>query len=80
MAADNLDVQTATLRLAQSRYQRDVAAAAQFPTLDGNTSYERQKPSDNGLLGLFSNGFSGDWPWWLRQSAGGRSGQPQRTL
>jgi NodT family efflux transporter outer membrane factor (OMF) lipoprotein len=60
VAADNLDVQTATLRLAQSRYQRDVAAAAQFPGLNGNTSYERQKPSDNGLLGLFSNGFSGN--------------------
>lgn len=59
VAAANLDVQTATLRLAQSRFQRDVAAAAQFPTLDGNASYEREKPSDNGLLGLFSNGSAG---------------------
>ncbi len=59
VAADNLDVQTATLRFAQSRFQRDVAAAAQLPTLDGNTSYERQKPSDNGLLGLFSSTSAG---------------------
>jgi NodT family efflux transporter outer membrane factor (OMF) lipoprotein len=59
VASANLDVQTATLRLAESRFQRDIAAAAQFPTLNGNTSYERQKPSDNGLLGLFSQGFSG---------------------
>lgn len=31
VAAANLDVQTATVRLAQSRFQRGVAAAAQFP-------------------------------------------------
>jgi NodT family efflux transporter outer membrane factor (OMF) lipoprotein len=60
VASDNLDVKTATLRLAESRFQRDVAAAAQLPQLNGNTSYERQKPSENGLLGLFSQGFSGN--------------------
>lgn len=59
VADANLDVKTATLRLAESRFQRGIAAAAQFPTLDGNTSYEREKPSANGLLGLFSNGSSG---------------------
>ncbi|MGO9132544.1 MAG: efflux transporter outer membrane subunit [Methylovirgula sp.] len=60
VADANLDVQTATLRLAESRFQRNVTAAAQFPTLNGNTSYERQKPSDNGLLGLFTSGTSGN--------------------
>lgn len=54
VADANLDVKTATLRLAESRFQRNVTAAAQFPALNGNTSYERQKPSENGLLGLFS--------------------------
>lgn len=68
VADDNLDVKTATLRLAESRYQRGVVASAQFPTFDGNTSYEREKPSANGLLGLFSNGASGS------PSAGGGFG------
>jgi NodT family efflux transporter outer membrane factor (OMF) lipoprotein len=59
VALSNLDVQTATTRLAQSRFQRNVAAAAQLPSLDGNASYDRQKPSQNGLLGLFSQALSG---------------------
>lgn len=67
VADANLDVKTATLRLAESRFQRNVTAAAQFPALNGSTSYERQKPSENGLLGLFSQGFSG-------QSANGSYG------
>ncbi len=60
VADANLDVQTATARLMQSRDQRAVTAAAQFPTLNGNTSYERQQPSANGLLGLFSGGSGGN--------------------
>lgn len=54
VAGANLDVETANLRLAESRFDRGVVAAAQLPSLGANTSYERQKPSDNGLLGLFS--------------------------
>lgn len=60
VADANLDVQTATARLAQSRYQRAVTASAQLPNLNGNASYERQKPSEQGLLGLFSSGTSGN--------------------
>jgi NodT family efflux transporter outer membrane factor (OMF) lipoprotein len=59
VAATNLDVETATLRLAQSRFQRGVVAAAQLPNLSGNTSYERQKPSQNGLIDLFTQPLSG---------------------
>jgi outer membrane protein TolC len=53
VAAANLDVQTATMRLAESRFQRGVTASALFPTLNDNGSYEREKASANGLLGLF---------------------------
>ncbi|MHB8885781.1 MAG: efflux transporter outer membrane subunit [Methylovirgula sp.] len=60
VAESNLDVKTATLRLAESRFERNATASAQLPTLGANTSYERQKPSENGLLGLFSQGFSGN--------------------
>ncbi|HKH80756.1 MAG TPA: efflux transporter outer membrane subunit [Methylovirgula sp.] len=53
VAAANLDVQTATMRLAESRFQRGVTASALFPSLNSNGSYEREKASANGLLGLF---------------------------
>lgn len=53
VALANLDVRTATMRLAESRYQRNVAASTLFPNLNSNGSYERQKASANGLLGLF---------------------------
>ena len=36
VADANLDVQTATLRVAQSRFQRGVTAAAQMPSLNGD--------------------------------------------
>ncbi len=50
VAAENLDVQLATVRLAESRAQLGITRASQFPSLNGNASYERQKPSDNGLF------------------------------
>jgi len=52
VAGENLDVQTATIRLAESRAQLGVAGAAQFPVFNGNGSYTRQKASD---VGVFSN-------------------------
>ncbi|MCL2429815.1 MAG: efflux transporter outer membrane subunit [Alphaproteobacteria bacterium] len=48
VAAENLDVVTATIRLAESRFQRGVAAAALFPTLNGQTQYQRELYSLNG--------------------------------
>jgi NodT family efflux transporter outer membrane factor (OMF) lipoprotein len=53
VALANLDVRTATMRLAESRFQRGVTASALFPNLNSNGSYEREKASANGLLGLF---------------------------
>ena len=52
VAGENLDVQVATVRIAESRAQLGVAGAAQFPTLNANGSYTRQKASD---VGVFSN-------------------------
>jgi len=47
----NLDVRAATIRLAESRAQRRIAGAAEFPRLDGQAFYQRLKPSANGLIG-----------------------------
>jgi NodT family efflux transporter outer membrane factor (OMF) lipoprotein len=52
VAASNLDVRLATVRLAESRYQRGIAGASQFPNLNGNASYTREKISDKGVAGL----------------------------
>ena len=59
VADSNLDVRVATIRLAESRNQRSVAAADAFPTLNGNSSYTREKISDRGVAGLFGGGASG---------------------
>lgn len=48
----NLDVRTATVRLAQSRFQRGVAASAQLPSVSSDTSYQRELYSQNGLFSL----------------------------
>lgn len=52
VAGENLDVQVATIRVAESRAQLGVAGAAQFPTFNGNGSYEHQKASN---IGEFAN-------------------------
>jgi outer membrane protein TolC len=48
VAAENLDVQTATIRLAESRFQRGVAAAAAFPSVNDDAQYQRELYSLNG--------------------------------
>ena len=52
VADENLDVRTATLRLAESRAQRGVTAAAALPTVDGTFQYQRELFSQNGLVSL----------------------------
>ncbi len=59
VAAQNLDVQTATARLFQSRAQLGTAAAAGLPTLNGQGSVYRQQFSKNGTIGLLSNSLGG---------------------
>jgi len=52
LADANLDVAAASARLRQSRAERRVAGAAEYPTLDGAASYNRERGSENGILSL----------------------------
>ena len=52
VAGENLDVQIAGVRVAESRAQLGVAGAAQFPSLNANGSYTHEKASN---IGQFSN-------------------------
>jgi NodT family efflux transporter outer membrane factor (OMF) lipoprotein len=52
VAAANLDVRTATLRLAESRFQRGVVASAEFPSINGDAKYTRELYSQNGIISL----------------------------
>ena len=57
----NLNVRLASVRLQESRLQRGVTAADEYPTLNGNGSYTREKISDRGVVGIFggASGASG---------------------
>ena len=50
VATTNLDLKVASIRLAESRASRNITAAEQFPTLEGNTSLTREQASANGVL------------------------------
>lgn len=50
VAEANLDVRAATLRLAESRAQRRIAGAAEFPQVTGQAFYQHIKPSAKGLF------------------------------
>ena len=52
VADTNLDVQIASARLLQSRAQRQIAGAEQFPSLDAGASYQRDRASPSGVLAL----------------------------
>jgi NodT family efflux transporter outer membrane factor (OMF) lipoprotein len=67
VAAENLDVQAATVRLAEARAQLGFTQASEMPTLNGNMSYTRQQASNNGFFsvapgaaGKSANGASGN--------------------
>jgi NodT family efflux transporter outer membrane factor (OMF) lipoprotein len=73
VASENLDIQIATVRIAESRAQLGVAGAAQFPALNANGSYTRQKASDVGVFAnapnpLGANGASGSNTGGIRGS------------
>ena len=59
VAADNLDVRTATVRVAESRAQLGITSASQYPFVNANTSYERQKASNKGVFALPTTAPSG---------------------
>ena len=52
LVAENLDVQTATTRLEESRAQRGVTASDIYPQVNGDGSYTREKLSDKGVISL----------------------------
>jgi NodT family efflux transporter outer membrane factor (OMF) lipoprotein len=61
VAAANLNVRLATIRLVESRAQRRITGAGQFPTLNADGSYTHEEISRKGVIGLFS-GASGGIP------------------
>ncbi|TWB23191.1 NodT family efflux transporter outer membrane factor (OMF) lipoprotein [Nitrospirillum bahiense] len=52
VASMNLDVAEATTRVAQSRAERRMVGADQYPSASANASYARERASPNGVLGL----------------------------
>jgi NodT family efflux transporter outer membrane factor (OMF) lipoprotein len=54
----NLDLRQATLRIDEARTQRDVAAAARFPTLDAPGGYTRQRISERTAFTSLIGGLS----------------------
>ncbi len=54
VASANLDIRAATIRLAESRFQRGVTAAAQLPGINGDAKVNRELYSQNGLISLIS--------------------------
>ena len=59
VAEQNLDVQTATLRLQESRAQLGTAAAAALPTVNGANSIYREQFSQNGIISLIPSSVLG---------------------
>ena len=54
VAEANLDVRTAAIRIAESRYQRGVTAAAELPSINGDGKYQRELYSQNGIVSLLT--------------------------
>jgi NodT family efflux transporter outer membrane factor (OMF) lipoprotein len=78
VAAANLNVRLATVRLLESRSQRQITGADQFPTLQGDGSYTREKVSQKGVLGLLggaSGSSSGGSFASMGSSANGTTGR-----
>ena len=54
VADANLDVRTAAIRIAESRYQRGATAAAELPSINGDSKYQRELYSQNGIVSLLT--------------------------
>jgi NodT family efflux transporter outer membrane factor (OMF) lipoprotein len=52
VADANLDVRTATVKIAESRAQLGVTAAAELPSVNGTGKYQRELYSQNGIVSL----------------------------
>ncbi len=76
VAAQNLDVRAAAIRLVEARAQRGIAAADQFPTVNGNASYTRERLSQSGVIGAISSGQGSSNTATSSNGLGGRQGAP----
>jgi NodT family efflux transporter outer membrane factor (OMF) lipoprotein len=78
VAAANLNVRLATIRLAESRSQRRITGADQFPTVQADGSYTGEKISSKGVIGLLGGASSSAGSFASQGSSanglGGRSG------
>ena len=52
VADENLDLKVASLRLAESRAERSITAADQYPSINGNASAVRERASANGVTSI----------------------------
>lgn len=59
VAAANLDVRVATIRIAESRAQVAITTASAYPGVHGNASYTREEISQLGVLGLLGGSGAG---------------------
>lgn len=55
VAGENLDVRLAGIRFTESRAQLASVRSALFPKLNANASYEREKPSNDGIFAASAN-------------------------
>jgi len=76
VSAENLDVRVAAIRLSESRQQRNIIAADQMPTINGNANYTREKPSAKGIFSALTGGAasSGSNPATTASGTGGVAG------
>ncbi|MGA2552889.1 MAG: TolC family protein, partial [Burkholderiaceae bacterium] len=59
VADQNLDIQIATARLAQSRANERIAGAAELPSVEASGSYSRELASNNGVMSLLGGSLPG---------------------
>ncbi len=59
LADANLDVKTATVRIAESRFQRNSVASAQLPAVNGDARYQHQNFPDVSAKGSLIDGLTG---------------------
>ncbi len=81
VAAANLNVRLSTIRLAESRSQRQITGADQFPTLQGDASYTRERISQKGVIGIIGGGGGGGGgtPTSFGSNGGAASGTTGRS-
>ena len=81
VATANLDVRTAVVRIAEARAQRGVVASDQYPQLNGNASYTREKPSNQGVFTAFGGSSATSTPGTSANGTGfGAGGIPSAGI